>query len=341
MKYILDYPITHTPGSQNRLKPPLGEAKTAFRNICELQLNVSVEMGYNRLQVLTTDGHDPDSLPNNSTLQEINLDSNQLSNWKAVAHALRLYTALQRLVIPSNCIDFIDAAVDTPLMHLKHLSLSFNRLNTWRDIDVLSLWCPALESLTLAGNPLVEDAVLGKNARQFIIARIPSLTILDAAAVSSKERVDSELFYLSYVSKHGPPDEQAKCQEYPRWKALCEKHGRPDNLPSAAQNRQDTMSNRLIEVNIHRCKNEPPDRAKPIATDPAVPLRVLPTMSLRTFRMKVAKTLKIARTHQSSIKLWLKMPDDSLAEIDQDDNHDLDWWGVEDHADIYLHSDQT
>lgn len=64
---------------------------------------LSVEMGYNRLQVLTTDGHDHDSLQNNSMLQEINLDSNQLSNWKAVAHALRLYTAYARR---SRCVSY-------------------------------------------------------------------------------------------------------------------------------------------------------------------------------------------------------------------------------------------
>jgi Leucine-rich repeat (LRR) protein len=42
------------------------------------------------------------------------------------------------------------------LQGLKHLSLSFNRLRFWPDVDALSLWCPALETLSLMGNPLVE-----------------------------------------------------------------------------------------------------------------------------------------------------------------------------------------
>lgn len=37
-----------------------------------------------------------------------------------------------------------------------------------------------------------------------------------------KERTDSELFYLSWINKHGPPDEEAREREHPRWHALCE-----------------------------------------------------------------------------------------------------------------------
>ena len=43
------------------------------------------------------------------------------------------------------------------LYSLKHISLSFNELKAWNDIDALSFWCPALETLTLGGNPLMGE----------------------------------------------------------------------------------------------------------------------------------------------------------------------------------------
>lgn len=44
----------------------------------------------------------------------------------------------------------------SPVGDLTHLALAFNRLTDWHDIDMLARWCPRLESLTLAGNLLVE-----------------------------------------------------------------------------------------------------------------------------------------------------------------------------------------
>ena len=67
-----------------------------------------------------------------------------------------------------------------------------------------------------------------------------------------------------------------------------------------------------------------------------MPLRVLPSMALRTFRLKVAKSFKIAKAQQGGMKLWLRMPDGNTAAIDSDDTHDLSWWGLEDGALVLL-----
>ncbi|KAI0928952.1 hypothetical protein AcV7_008711 [Taiwanofungus camphoratus] len=192
--------------NQNRLRPAsdFNPLASAFRRLRELQLNATLttwtelehvisympnlqilEMGYNRLKSLAASDRNSGVRSNNSTIEEVNLDSNELPDWSAVCRALKPYTALQRLVLTSNHIENIDIVknASVPLIHLKHLSLSFNRLKTWHDIDVIPIWCPELQSLTLAGNPVVEDVELGRNARQFIIAKIPTLVSLDAAAV--------------------------------------------------------------------------------------------------------------------------------------------------------------
>lgn len=78
-------------------------------------------------------------------------------------YAIDSYPRLQRLVLTSNTVESLGPVPipsEPPLPRLKHLSLSFNKLRTWQDIDHISGWCPAIESLTLTGNPLVEGKLL-------------------------------------------------------------------------------------------------------------------------------------------------------------------------------------
>lgn len=65
---------------------------------------------------------------------------------------------LDRVILASNGIDVIPPLKenDAPLCNLTSLSLAQNNLSKWLDIDRLSLWCPALETLSLIGNPIYE-----------------------------------------------------------------------------------------------------------------------------------------------------------------------------------------
>jgi Leucine-rich repeat (LRR) protein len=110
--------------------------------------------------------------------------------------------SLDRLVLTGNRIASISVPQqnDHLLPKLKSLFLSLNELNTWDSIDALSLWCPALETLTISGNPLAEgrpytifgslyevsinpSGADGQHYRQFIVAKLPSLRVLDATQV--------------------------------------------------------------------------------------------------------------------------------------------------------------
>lgn len=94
-------------------------------------------------------------------------------------------------------------------------------------------------------------------------------------------------------------------------------------------------------MNVRQCVDGLSKGPNTTTTGPAMALRVLPTMSMRTFSMKVAKSFKIPRAAQASLRIRLQMPDDHLALVDQDDTHDLDWWGVDNNADIYISLEQT
>lgn len=78
----------------------------------------------------------------------------------------------------------------------------------------------------------------------------------------------------------------------------------------------------------------PEGRARPPTSNPIV-LRVLPSMNVRTFYFKVIKCFKVPKAAQPSVRLWLRMPDDRLVEIERDDTHDLDWWGIENGVELF------
>ncbi|KAJ7137777.1 outer arm dynein light chain 1 [Mycena epipterygia] len=335
--------------NRNRLQSPRDPRSMglAFSNLTELRLNGTlmtwremqrvtaampvlkiVEMGYNLIDQLSSG--DP---VQGSAIENINLDSNDCHDWVHICDSLRPYSLLERVVLTSNKIDKIPPASISQFFGVKHLSLSFNRLASWSDIDALSAWCPALSTLTLIGNPLFDDPVHGRNSRQLVVARIPSLVALDAATISAKERTDCELFYLSHIALQGPKSEEERVLAHPRWPDLCHKHGRPDEHDN--DQHRDKLSRRLMELNMYHCSVAPPLNADPQTTDrlienaDRITLRVLPTMTLRALRLKVCKTMKYSAS-RTAIALWLQMRDRTCAPLESDrDTQDLAWLGIE------------
>ncbi|KAJ7685581.1 hypothetical protein DFH06DRAFT_1358117 [Mycena polygramma] len=335
--------------NHNRLQPPKDARAMAlaFCNLIELRLNGTlttwaemqqvtaampvlkiVEIGYNHIDELYSG-----ELIRGSTIETINLDSNECRDWVQICNSVRPYPSLERLVLASNKIDKIPPPLIGQTLAIKHLSLSFNRLQSWNDVDALSAWCPILNTLTLNGNALFEDPVNGRNARQFAVARIPSLVALDAATISAKERTDCELFYLSHIALHGPKSEKERNIVHPHWAALCQKHGPPDER-DPDQN-QDKLSRRLMELNMYHCITAPPSNTDRETTNSLIEdaeritLRVLPTMTLRALRLKICKTLKLSAA-RTAISLWLQMQDGSRTPLESDrDGQDLAWLGIE------------
>ncbi|KDR81741.1 hypothetical protein GALMADRAFT_239919 [Galerina marginata CBS 339.88] len=318
----------------------------SFRKLTEIQLNDTlmdwtdvqtimsfipqlrvIELGYNQLTRLC--GDKPQNQLN-SVVEVFNLDTNHCSDWTHICTALTEYKSLQRVVLTSNNIEnipFPESPSDC-LHGLKYLSLSENRINSWEAIDALSCWLPSLETLMMTGNPLVNDGELGKQARPFLIARIPSLMTLDGASISSRERADSELFYMSHIIQQGIVPDEVRSRAHYHWDNLCKRHGKPDEIQKQ-QNIQNKLSNHLIDLQLFRYDESMEQNGEAFQSPPETILRVLPTMTLRILRLKLCKSLKYD-ARSTKITFWLRMGHRLLSKLEtQQDSRDLDWLGVE------------
>jgi hypothetical protein len=62
-------------------------------------------------------------------------------------------------------------------------------------------------------------------------------------------------------------------------------------------------------------------------------LRVLPSMSLRTFRLKIRKLMG-STISAGDIELWLRMGDGTLVQMGGQDDQDLAWWGLDNDSEV-------
>ncbi|KAF8623561.1 hypothetical protein AX15_006331 [Amanita polypyramis BW_CC] len=350
--------------NRTRLSLPIdvNQLNGAFPSLVELQLNHTmlswsdmtrvvsmmprlevVEMGCNQLSQL----HANDNLIGMSTIRSVNLDGNSCCDWVHVCDRLGMYPSLERIVLTSNGLETIPSLTVSKLVCVKHLALSFNRLRSWRDIDALASWCPSLETLTIAGNPLAIE--MERFLRPFTIAKISSLKALDGSMISHKEREDSELFYLSHITQIKSKTQDELAHEHPRWGELRLKHGQTENNPntrgtqgklkdyiiggSILHSKQDSLSAPCTALNIYLTSAEI-EETFPFESSKCITLNVIPSMTLRTLRAKISRSVR-GRTSKGKVRLWQRMQNDFLAELDNDrDTQNLSWIGLEDGTSI-------
>lgn len=81
--------------------------------------------------------------------------------------------------------------------------------------------------------------------------------------------------------------------------------------------------------------------AQSLLTELSAPitLRVLPTMPIRAFRLKILKALKAPpdTIRRGELDVYLVMEDDKLTELDAlQDSRDLDWWGIQNDSQVIV-----
>lgn len=185
---------------------------------------------------------------------------------------------------------------------------------------------------------------------------LPSLVIPWFPQISQAERRDAELYYLSHISKQGLTPNELGEKLYSRFMELCEGgfinpltsyltqslsvYGRPDMVHKPA----DTLKKRLIclsciksegvhqphvvlGIQCFRVLGSPSGEALQ-KQSPDVKITILSSISLKVFRLKLLKSLKLSLSH--NIILWLVLENNSIWHFGQLDdlNRSLDWWGM-------------
>ncbi|SCV05989.1 LANO_0H19636g1_1 [Lachancea nothofagi CBS 11611] len=114
----------------------------------------------------------------------------------------------------------IFAISHTDYSQTTNLDISYCEFSTWDIVDDLCIWFPNLKSLRINNNPLTSNEK-GNDAYLQLVGRIRQLEYLDGTFIAEKTRGDSELYFMSRVSK-GLARIDEKGQQ---WKYLIEKHG--------------------------------------------------------------------------------------------------------------------
>ncbi|OQV21376.1 Tubulin-specific chaperone E [Hypsibius exemplaris] len=170
-----------------------------------------------------------------SRIAVIDLDSQRqpLSDWNEILK-LGDMPNLRTLQLSGNQFRSILVSPSAAIFRsLTHLTLRLNEIADWRSISSLN-HLPRLENLKINSNPILES-VPPETARQWVIARIAGLRMLNQTPVTCSERRDSELDYMRRYgadwlgivnSQPVDPDRLAAfLAEHPRYQAILGKFG--------------------------------------------------------------------------------------------------------------------
>ena len=202
-------------------------------------------------------------------LQNLDCSSSQFSSWSAFAAKFSKLPQLQQLSLDDNPIPAIPKSTEPSFVSLKSLQLAGTVIAAWKDLEGINSL--NIQSLRLKNTPLT--ATMGqREARSMTIARVPTLQHLNASAISTKERIEAERRYVSFVTRllAQAEDEQARdkiVSENFQFPAVQEKHkdmvvftksqGNGSNLASSVCNVQ------IISMAASSCSMEPLQRRLP------------------------------------------------------------------------------
>ncbi|KAG8678988.1 hypothetical protein FRC09_019356 [Ceratobasidium sp. 395] len=158
----------------------------------------------------------------------------------------------------------------TPLIQMRHLSVLENPIAAWSAIDSIGTWLPNLKDLSISLEPLKLPGSSINASRDFVISKLPELTRLNGTEITQRDRLDAELFCLSWISRHETGSEQDITTRHPRWKELSDKYQTTHEAQKpAVQNLESNMISEPTYSRTYRqltdprvsCKYYPPARS--------------------------------------------------------------------------------
>lgn len=136
-----------------------------------------------------------------------------------------------------------------------YLDVSYNEIKDWSFVDRLPSHFPGLTGLRLTHNPVYEPTIdddakasSSEDAHMLTIARIASLRSLNFSTISTSDRANAEMFYLSRIAKQlaSVPEaaEEGLKAQHPRYAELSDIYGEPDVI------RRDEVNPSFLEARL-------------------------------------------------------------------------------------------
>ncbi|KAL4942686.1 hypothetical protein BDV06DRAFT_191637 [Aspergillus oleicola] len=186
--------------------------------------------------------------PISNNLTTLVLENNEIASLSAIK-ALTSLKNLRHLSLRGNSIGTITApGCETGSFQfsssLRSIDLSQNKINSWFFINELPKYLPGLQTLRITGNPLYnqsvapssitgipEKAMTVEEAYMLTLSRISNLQVLNYSTISTKDRSNGELYYLSLIGKElsasAETAESDILMSHPRYSELCQIYGEP------------------------------------------------------------------------------------------------------------------
>ncbi|AGO11782.1 AaceriADR009Wp [[Ashbya] aceris (nom. inval.)] len=146
------------------------------------------------------------------SLRTLNVSQNEITAFQS-----RSFKDLQTLIAANNNIADIPSGVCPAI---RTLDLSYNKIALWDVVDKFQTVFPNIHDLRINNNTFTSD---DESADEFyqIIARIPSLAMLNGSILGKETRREAELFFISKVRAG---DICYDCSSA-SWKSLLRRHG--------------------------------------------------------------------------------------------------------------------
>lgn len=165
---------------------------------------------------------------------------------------------------------------------LCYVDISYNAVTEWKFVNDLDHIFPGMTALRLANNPIYKTSKdVGSftsmdDSYMLTLARIRKLETLNFSKITAADRTNSEMFYLSRITKEISETPESKeadvITRHPRYAELCEKHGAPTIVrKEAGSDTPNYMEGRLIKFTFYLPQDSLEGQTKEIKMERRIP----------------------------------------------------------------------
>lgn len=200
-----------------------------------------------------------------TTLTSLKLEYNGFSSLSDLS-PLTALTSLKTLHLKGNHISTICAESQNEMpvfgAQLNYIDLSYNHITSWAFVDLLPAVFPGMTALRISHNSVYEVVVKAGDAATSVdegymlaLARIANLRSLNFSTITTADRTNAEMFYLSRIGKEmaavPESDEHAVTSKHRRYAELCEIYGAPVVVRAGKAINPDLLEARLIKFTFY------------------------------------------------------------------------------------------